>query len=192
MHAKPLVVGDVIRPECNLIEVRVAELRRLFNAIDPSPFRERDLDPSAEAFIVEWGRDLPADAPLALRVHVEGTAGHSDEAAILREAIHEFFSEQAASTRRRLRQLFRRGRFSLAIGLTFLAFSIAIGDGLAAILPHNRWTEVVRESFLIGGWVAMWRPLEIFLYDWWPLRAEVRLRDRLSTMPVKIVYGTDA
>ncbi len=37
--------------------VRVAELRQLFNAIDPSPFRERDLDPRAEEFIVEWARD---------------------------------------------------------------------------------------------------------------------------------------
>ena len=23
---------------------------------------------------------------------------------------------------------------------------------------------------MIGGWVALWRPLEIFLYDWWPIR----------------------
>jgi len=38
-------------------QVRVAELRQLFNAIDPSPFRERDLDPRAEEFIVEWARD---------------------------------------------------------------------------------------------------------------------------------------
>jgi len=37
----------------------------------------------------------------------------------------------------------------------------------------------------------MWRPLEIFLYDWWPIRAEARLCDRLSAMPVRIVYGTD-
>ena len=32
----------------------------------------------------------------------------------------------------------------------------------------------------------MWRPLEIFLYDWWPIRAEARLFDRLSAMPVRI------
>jgi hypothetical protein len=39
----------------------------------------------------------------------------------------------------------------------------------------------------------MWRPLEIFLYDWWPIRAEARLCNRLSAMPVRIVYaGADA
>jgi hypothetical protein len=34
----------------------------------------------------------------------------------------------------------------------------------------------------------MWRPLEIFLYDWWPIRDEALLSDRLATMPVRIEY----
>jgi hypothetical protein len=40
---------------------------------------------------------------------------------------------------------------------------------------------------VIGGWVAMWRPLEVFLYDWWPIRAEARLFDRLSAMAVRVI-----
>ena len=47
---------------------------------------------------------------------------------------------------------------------------------------------MLREGLVIGGWVAMWRPLEVFLYDWWPIRAEIRLFDRLSEMPVRIEY----
>ena len=56
----------------------------------------------------------------------------------------------------------------------------------------TRWTgaggagEILRESLMIGGWVAMWRPLEIFLSDWWPIRADGRLFDRLATMPVRV------
>ncbi len=192
MDAEPPFAGDAIPRDCQIIEVRVAELRQLFNAIDPSPFRERDLDPRAEEFIVEWSRDLPADARLALLVHLERAPGQSDEAVVLREAIHEFFGARAAGTRRRLRDLFWRGRISLAIGLTCLASSIGIGDALAIYVPDSRWTEIVTESLLIGGWVAMWRPLEIFLYDWWPIRAEARLSDRLSAMPVRIVYSADA
>ena len=192
MDAEPLAAGDVIPHDCQVLEVRVAELRHLFNAIDPSPFRQRDLDPRAEEFILDWSRDLPANAPLALLVHLERAVGQSDEAVVLRAAIHEFFGARAAGMRRRLRDLFRRGRISLAIGLAFLASSIGVGDGLAFYLPDSRWTEVVREGLLIGGWVAMWRPLEIFLYAWWPIRAEARLGDRLSAMPVRIVYSADA
>ena len=116
-----------------------------------------------------------------------GASGRpDDESLLLRQAIHEFFSQRAASSRRNLRQLFRHGRISLVIGLAFLATSIVVGDAIATYFHESRWPEVLRESLLIGGWVAMWRPLEVFLYDWWPIRAEARLYDRLSAMPVKI------
>ena len=87
--------GDVVSSASKVIEVRVAELRQLFNAIDPSPFRERDLDPRAEAFIVGWARDLPRDAPLALLVHLERACGPEDEATMLGDAIHGYFKQRA-------------------------------------------------------------------------------------------------
>lgn len=169
------------------IEVRVAELRQLFNAIDPSPFRERDLDPKAEAFIVGWARELPRDAPLALRVHLERACGRDDEGVLLRDAMHEYFAQRALDSRRQLRELFRRGRISLAIALVFLGAAMAASDLIGGLTP-SRFGAVASEGLIIGGWVAMWRPLEVFLYDWWPVRAEVRLFERLSTMPVAIEY----
>jgi len=181
--------GDPIPQECRRIEVRVTELRQLFNAIDPSPFRERDLDPRAEAFIIDWAKDLPPNTPWALVVHLERAAGRADEATVLRDAIHAYFRDRGAASKRRLRELFHRGRVSLVIALTFLAASIAAGDAIANYLEESRLAAILREGFLIGGWVAMWRPLEVFLYDWWPIRAECRLLQRLSAMPVRLEYA---
>lgn len=188
---EPPSSGDPIPPNCQRIEVRVAELKQLFNAMDPSPFRERDLDPAAEEFIVGWARELPRNAPLALVVYLDRSAGLPQEAAILRDAIREFFAARAQTTRRRLRQLFRVGRTSLLIGVVFVVVTVGAGDLIAKALAGQRLGEILRESLLIGGWVAMWRPLEIFLYDWWPIRQEARLDDRLSAMPARIVYKDD-
>ena len=184
--------GDSIPAGCRLIEVHVAELKQLFNAMDPSPFRQKDLDPNAEEFIVAWARELPGDARLALLVHLDRAAGQEDEPAILRDAIKEFFSYRSDMTRRKLRQLFRVGRVSLLIGLGFLAASIGLGDMIVTVATDQPIGDIVSESLLIGGWVAMWRPLEIFLYDWWPIRSEVRLFGRLSKMPVRLTYGATA
>ena len=117
--------GDAIPPKCALIEVHVSELKQLFDAIDPSPFRERDLDPKAEEFIVSWAKDLPRDGSIALVVNLDREAGLPDEAAVLRDAIHEFFRHRAETYRQRLRELFRVGRTSLAIGLVVLAAAVA-------------------------------------------------------------------
>jgi hypothetical protein len=180
--------GDPLPPKCALIQVHVAELKQLFNSIDPSPFRNKDLDPKAEEFIVGWAKDMPRDAPLGLVVDLDRPAGLPDEAAVLRDAIHEFFQQRADAFRRRLRELFRVGRTSLLIGLIALAAAIAVGDFLASLMKGSRIGEILRESLTIGGWVSMWRPLEVFLYDWWPIRDEARLSDRLAAMPVRIRY----
>ena len=142
--------GDVIATGSRVIEVRVAELRQLFNAIDPSPFRERNLDPRAEEFIVEWARDLPRGAPLALRVHLERAAGRAEEATLLGQAIHQYFKERAAGSRRSLRELFRRGRISLLIALAFLGASLTLSD-LIGNVSDSGFGAVLGEGFLIGG-----------------------------------------
>lgn len=63
-----------------VIEVRIRELAQLFNSLDPSPFHERDLDDDAEAYIVDWARELPADTRLTLVVHLpEAEAAKAEE-----------------------------------------------------------------------------------------------------------------
>jgi hypothetical protein len=183
--------GDSIPANCEIIEVHVAELRQLFNAIDPTPLWERDLDPKVEEFIVEWSREVPQHVPLALEVHLDRAEGPAGEAALLRDAIHQYFSGRAQSSRRRLRRLFRRGRISLGIGLAVLAVFTGLAQLVAARVSGG-FSQVLRESLSIGGWVAMWRPLEVFLYDWWPIRADAKLFDRLAAMPVRISYGSGA
>ena len=175
-------------PGCALIEVHLADLKQIFNSLDPTPFRERDIDPRAEEFIAGWAREIPTEKPLGLLIHVDRhedtEAGHIEA---VRDAVREFFAERAKVARRQLRLLFRRGRTSLAIGLIFLAASMALGNFAENLLASTRFAGIARESLLIGGWVAMWRPLEVFLYDWWPIRAEARLFDRLSAMTVRVV-----
>jgi hypothetical protein len=185
-----VAAGDPLPADCELIEVHVSELKQLFNAIDPSPFRERDLDPQAEEFITDWAKEASPGVTFGLAVYLDRPAGLANEPAELREAIHEFFRHRAELSRLRVRELFRRGRTSLAIGVCTLGVSIA-GGNLVGTFFNTHLAKILEESLLIGGWVAMWRPMEIFLYDWWPIRAEATLADRLSVMPVRISYRPD-
>src|SRR5262249_37387335 len=93
--------GEPIPTKCAVIEVHIGELKQLFNSIDPSPFRNRDLDPKAEEFIVDWAKDVARDSTLALLVDLDRQAGLPDEAAVLRDAIHQFFRQRAEGYRRR-------------------------------------------------------------------------------------------
>jgi len=179
-------------PARQVLKLQLREVGQMFNSIDPAPFRERDLDPAAEAFIVDWCRETRPDAPLALEVRLTAAAPGAADAALLGDAVHEYFRERARATRRQLARLFRTGRLSLVIGLGFLAAALAVGEAVAGWLSHDGYGSIVRESFVIGAWVALWRPLEIFLYDWWPISAEARMYDRLGDMPVALAGGGQA
>jgi hypothetical protein len=170
-----------------VLELRVAEMRQLFNAMDPAPFRERDLDPKAVEYILEWGRETRRGQPLGLIVHLGRESPTLDDEIVLRDAIHEYFRQRAQATRRALRQLFRVGRISLVIGVGVLAAAIGIGEAIAGLVRKESYGGLIKETLVIGGWVALWRPAEIFLYEWWPIRAEAKLLDRLSEMSVRVL-----
>lgn len=170
------------------IEVRLRELAQLFNSLDPSPFIDRDLDADAEEFIVSWARELPHHGELELVIHL-AVPPEPSRAAGAEEAVHHYFSSRADIKRRELRQLFRRGRASLLIGVAFLAACFGLGVLLRPMLPSG-WNEFVELGLHIVGWVAMWRPLEIYLYDWWPVRNDLRLFERLARMPVRLQATT--
>ena len=187
-----MVSAEGFPPGCALIEVHLSDLKQLYNSLDPTPFRERDLDPRAEEFITGWAREIPHDQPFGLLIHVDKRDATDEQIAIVRDAVRDYFAERASVTRQQLRLLFRRGRTSLVIGLVFLASSIVVGNFAEDMLRQTRFAGIASESLLIGGWVAMWRPLEVFLYDWWPIRAEARLFDRLSAMIVRVVPSSEA
>ena len=179
--------GDEIPPGIDIIDVHVAELTQIYNSLDPSPFHEKDLDDDADEFIVGWAKELPRQKPLALRVHLDKPSVTPEMASALREAVHAFYARRSTLASQRLRELFRVGRSALVIGLAFLAACLFTGNRITKAWPSSGPAEIIRESLLIGGWVAMWRPLEVFLYDWVPIRRDRRLFDRLSAMVVRIV-----
>ncbi|MDN8611911.1 hypothetical protein [Variovorax ginsengisoli] len=177
-----------------VLDLHVAELRQLFNSMDPAPFRQRDLDAKAQDYIVDWAQEVPAGRPLELVVHVGAEAVAPSDAAMLKDAVDEYFRQRALATWRGLRKLFRIGRISLLIGVLFVGAAAVVGESIASFVGQGRYATLIHDSLVIGAWVALWRPMEIFLYDWWPVRTEARLFERLSRIDVRLTSagGTEA
>jgi hypothetical protein len=166
------------------IELNLRDLEQFFNTMDPSPFHEKDLDDNVEEFIVSWAKEYPLEESVRLVVHLQNAPElGADSKEVIERAVHHYFAYKADLSRRELRQLFRAGRISLLIGLTFLALCLSAAEALAAQgIPG---THILAESLKIAGWVAMWHPMEVYLYGWWPLRRIGRIYRKLSTIPVE-------
>jgi hypothetical protein len=172
-------------PQGNSIQLRLKDISQLFNSLDPSPFTEQDLDHDAEEFIVSWARELPGNKPLHLIVHVERPLATGRDERAVSEAIRHYFAYRTSIARLELRQLFIQGRTSLLIGITFLTGCLLLSRLIGDHGGEAGWS-VAREGLTIAGWVAMWRPMEIYLYDWWPLWRRVGLLQRLCHIKVDL------
>ena len=172
------------------IKIRIRTVSQLFNSLDPSPFIEKDLDAEAEAFIEGWAAETPRGTPLRLILYVESPPEDEASRAGVGDAIRNFFRYKEDRTRRELRRLMGVGRASLLIGLLFVAVCIGAAQAIGQLWKGTA-REIVEQSLVIVGWVAMWRPLEIFLYDWWPIAGRAALHRRLGAMKVEFAVGGD-
>jgi len=168
------------------IEIQVEEIAQLFDMLDPFPFRERDLDKDAEEYIVSWAREFPRTAPLRILVHLPTGEAGKPAARDLSGALARFFRYRADAATRDLRELFRIGRRSLAIGLAVLALCVVGGRLAVGAMGETELSSIIKESLLLLGWVANWRPIEIFLHDWWPITRRRDLYRRLAAANVEL------
>jgi hypothetical protein len=172
----------------NTIKLNLRNLAQLFNSLDPSPLREKDLDRDAEEFIVSWAQELPPHCEPRLTICLENPLPPAQTPQTVGEAVRHYFAYRATVSRLELRQLLTRGRTSLLIGIAFLSSCLLLSELVARYVPEGALLVIPREGLTIGGWVALWRPMEIYLYDWWPIRRRARLFDRLGRMAVEVQF----
>ena len=170
------------------ILLRVSHLVRLFHTLDPSPFRERDLDAEALDYILDWAKEAPRDMPFAIVVELPESERREETPRILADAIANNFGYLTGRATHQLRELFREGRISLAVGIPILAVCLVGSQLVRHMAGPGALAELVSESLLILGWVANWWPLEIFLYGWWPILRRRALYRRLAAARVAVKW----
>ena len=176
------------KPVANKVEVVAVELRldrmsRLYNSLDPAPFHEKELDAAADDYIVGSAEDLGGRA-MRLVIMLPRSELARPEASHIAESIRNHFALRERVEHRRLRAEWKRGRLSLVIGLGFLVVCLFARE----LLVPSAWavSRVLAEGLLIAGWVALWGPIDVFLYGWWPIASKRRLLARLARIDVEL------
>jgi hypothetical protein len=168
------------------IEIQIETIEQLFHSLDPFPFHKKDLDRDAEEFIVSWARELPARQPIKILIHLPPAEAGKPESADIPRAVASYFASRSEASGRDLKDLFRIGRRALSVGLTVLIGCVLLSQAAATSLPPRPFGWLIEESLIILGWVANWKPIEIFLYDWWPMVRQRNLYDRLRVAEIEV------
>lgn len=169
--------------EWRVIELKLNEARQFFNTLDPSPFHKRELDAEVAQWLLDATRDLDKQKHIKIAIYLP-PGEHPISQDEFEQAIHHYFRYHALKHQQRLRLLIRNGRHALVVGSGFLAFCAVLVNNVLpkAHSPFDFW----HTSVSILGWVAMWRPIDIFLYEWWPIRQDEKICRRLADLPVEL------
>ncbi|CAN5914378.1 hypothetical protein BH11GEM1_BH11GEM1_23060 [soil metagenome] len=171
------------------IEIHIHTLAELFNPLDPSPLHARALASSAERYLISCAGARRANASLHLIVHCPASLrAHGTQMA---DGIHEHFRSMHALGQREFKRRLRRGAGALAGGVIVLALSVGL-RGLLGDTNGRGLGAGFAEGLLILGWVAMWRPIEILLYEHWESHLDHAVLDRLAGVAVDYSFRTDA
>lgn len=169
------------------IELKIERVEALFDAFDPFPLVSRDLSRAVDEYIIAWARELPPSAAWVLRLHIPSR--HGVDAGALGEAFGKYFSARVSGADGDLRELFRFARRSLGVGLLVLAACVVAARVGATVFQEPSVSRIVSESLLVLGWVSTWRPIELLLYDWWPIRRRRNLYAKLAATPIEVIAG---
>lgn len=185
-NAERMATREPANKTCDTVELRAGDVARLFDALDPLPLRSRDLSKQTEEFLVSRARELPRNQALRVIIDAPPTEAEGAGAKDIEVAFHRHFVDRTEDARCDLNELFRIGRISLAVGIGVLVICVVASRVASGVFAGTPLAGVFEEGLLILGWVANWRPLEIFLYDWWPLARRVGLYRRLAAAPVEM------
>ncbi|MHC1757819.1 MAG: hypothetical protein AB9861_20760 [Methanosarcina sp.] len=174
-----------------MIELELKSLLQLFDSFDPAPFREKDLDPDAEEYIYNAVDEFPLKKPLEIMIHLPPSEVSAEIEADLKEAIKNHFSYKKLLTEIELKRLLYQGRRNLIIALTFLFLCLLV-IRLLSSFEESLVNTLFSEGLLIIGWVAMWEPVHIFLYGWWPIVHRRNIYEKIVHMDVYIGTGSPA
>jgi hypothetical protein len=169
------------------VHVHVRDLSQLFNSLDPSPFWDRDLDREAAEFIEEEFSEKLSAETWNLYVHAhEGGTSPSD----LQAALENYYGRMANSARRALREHLWSSQWTLIGGVAVFLLSMGLRSMLGGLL--GKLPQILDEGLIILAWLALWRPAEMLLYGWVPLRRKQRLYERLAGIRVFVRPDTQA
>ncbi|MDQ1276953.1 MAG: hypothetical protein QG610_2532 [Euryarchaeota archaeon] len=172
-----------------LIELELHSMMQIFNSFDPAPFHEKELDENAEVYIYNIVGEFPLKKPLEIVLYVPPSEFNRETERTLKEAIKNHFLYKKVLTEIDLKRLLQRGRRNLTIAVIFL-FLCLLMIRLLSTFESGLLKTMLSEGFTIIGWVAMWEPINVFLYGWWPIVQKRNIYRKILKTDVNVLSGS--
>lgn len=174
-------------PENNtyIIDIRINHYQDLFNDLDPSPLRKRDLDQDFITYLEEASLEIPLKYPLDMEIHCAFSEELKEREDRIRQGLYNYFESLLHIRDRQIFLYVRRSLGYLVVGFVFLFLSFFLSKRLVDASYVN---GILIEGSNIGGWVFVWEALATVAFKSGKIRKERKRILRLEKGEVNFRY----
>ena len=156
----------------------------LFNRLDPTPFRRRDISPDFKAFLDDCSDEIPTRYPVRLNLVLTAEQQDALLEREIRDGLHNYFAYVLNVNGSKIRQKRLRALKYLLISI----FSIISAILLRGALPANIPSSVLIEGMTIAGWVFLWETISVNFIQMDDLNHDQRKYRRLISADIFFTY----
>ena len=150
-----------------------------------SGYSRRMLNEDVEEFIIEAAESFPRKNAIAITITLP--VKEIARASEVETAIASHFGYLRRRSEKKRKHTLQVGWRSLFIGFAFLVLVFVLTKIGDRILPTGGLSAMIRESLVILGWVAMWRPADLLLYEWHQFKRDATLFGRIEKSKFQVI-----
>jgi hypothetical protein len=170
-----------------ILTVELENKAALFQERNPDPFHGGPLFATGFDQIYEELIDQSLNQNLEIVIQMPAAAIEDESENEIRFGLEQRCLHEEATIQRERRALRWEGLKALQNGLVFLVVCLLAAFTLQKTEPFGEFLNFFfEEGLFIVGWVSMWRPVDILLYEWWPMYRSSRMFRRIRTANVRV------
>ncbi|MCX5493899.1 hypothetical protein OSH11_04225 [Kaistia dalseonensis] len=182
-----------IDPDQN-VDLYLSDIHNFFQTPEVDPFLGDNIEASGIDQLMDTlnARRRGHKRLSSITIHLPAAMIMADLPARTRAAIDIYCNTQIRLAVQKKREVWLEGWRALRIGSVFWIVCLGLSllsEQLFSI--HGGFGRLFSEGFIIAGWVGLWRPAELLLYEWRPYRREIELYEAIKRMQLRIVPRTD-
>lgn len=167
--------------------IHLDDVRHLFNAPEFDPFAPHPRDTSVLDWMLEELKTIPKPDSIRTTLYLPAEQVTPELTAQIHSALRRYCDVKIEQAVQDLDSQRRQGLRQLGYGSLFLliCLGLAVFAEQAAFLPD--WLSgFLFNGFTVIGWVSLWHPTEILLFDLTPSRRDKSLYALIANMEIEI------
>ncbi|MCX5514840.1 hypothetical protein C3941_10815 [Kaistia algarum] len=176
------------------VSLQLSDIHHFFQTPELDPFLGENIEASGMEQVLDTLKSRPRLATRITRIviHLPASTATDGLALKTRAAIGTYCGAQIRRLKQKKRDIHLQARRAVPVGFGVWAVCLVLSLMSEALLGSEAViARVFSEGFIIAGWVSLWHPAELLLYDWRPYARDILLYEQIRGMEVVIAPLSD-